>query len=93
MQTHDVERGKVHTHRSRWWGVQRAAARAEIDARPPARCDRRGRDAGKAFNVARRERRERPKTLVQVAFCNRASMWSDASRLQCGPARAGSDLR
>ena len=36
VQTHDVERGMVHTHRSRWWGVQRAAARAEVDARPPA---------------------------------------------------------
>ena len=36
VQTHDVERGTVHTHRSRWWGVQRAAARAEVDARPPA---------------------------------------------------------
>ena len=36
VQTHDVERGRVHTHRSRWWGVQRAAARAEVDARPPA---------------------------------------------------------
>ena len=36
VQTHDVERGTVHTHRSRWWGVQRAAARAEVAARPPA---------------------------------------------------------
>ena len=36
VQTHDVERGMVHTHRSRWWGVQRAAARAEVQARPPA---------------------------------------------------------
>ena len=36
VQRHDVERGMVHTHRSRWWGVQRAAARAEVQARPPA---------------------------------------------------------
>ncbi len=36
VQTHDVERGMVHTHRSRWWAVQRAAARAEVQARPPA---------------------------------------------------------
>ena len=36
VQTHDVERGTVHTHRSRWWGVQRAVARAEVAARPPA---------------------------------------------------------
>ena len=36
VQTHDVERGTVHTHRSRWWGVQRATARAEVAARPPA---------------------------------------------------------
>ena len=36
VQTHDVERGMIHTHRSRWWGVQRAAARAEVGARPPA---------------------------------------------------------
>ncbi len=35
VQTHDVERGMVHTHRSRWWSVQRAAARAEVQARPP----------------------------------------------------------
>ena len=35
VQTHDVERGMVLTHRSRWWGVQRAAARAEVQARPP----------------------------------------------------------